>query len=362
MADKPDGGPAGPDQHPARAPGRLQRALAAAEFAVTAEIGPPRGADAEPVRRTAALLRDWVDAVNITDNQSASVRLASWAGSLAALSVGVPPIMQLTCRDRNRIALQSELISAAAMGIPNVLLMTGDHPRHGDHADARPVFDLNSTELISAARTMRDEGRLMSGRALEPAPSWLIGAVENPAGPPEASAARFAAKVAAGAQFVQTQFVFDVPAFAGWMARVRDLGLHERCSILAGVGPILSLRALSHLQGKVPGVHVPEPVADRLRAAGADRLAGEGERLCAETIGQLTQIPGVAGVHMMAVANERRIPSILRRAGRTARPAPTADAAAGYPVAAAPAETPPAAAPAPPKARAVAARGSTTAP
>src|ERR1039458_10016676 len=163
--------------------------------------------------------------------------------------------MQLTCRDRNRIALQSELISASAMGIPNVLLMTGDHPRFGDHADAKPVFDLDSTELMSVAATMRDEGKLMSGRALDPAPSWLIGAVENPGGPAEVSIARLAARVAAGAQFVQTQFVFDVPAFAAWMSRLRDLGLDERCYILAGVGPILSLRALSHLQDKVPGVH-----------------------------------------------------------------------------------------------------------
>ena len=241
MADKPDPGPACVGQPPpAAAPGRLAHVLAAAQFAVTAEIGPPRGADAEPVRRKAALLRDWVDAVNITDNQGASVRLSSWAGSLAALSAGVAPIMQLTCRDRNRIALQSELISAAAMGIPNVLLMTGDHPRHGDHADAKPVFDLTSAELLSVARSMRDEGRLMSGRPIVPAPGWLIGAVENPAGPPEVSAARLAAKVAAGAQFVQTQFVFDVPAFARWMTRVRDLGLHEQCAILAGVGPILS--------------------------------------------------------------------------------------------------------------------------
>ncbi|MGO8882668.1 MAG: methylenetetrahydrofolate reductase [Streptosporangiaceae bacterium] len=317
-----------------QAPGRLQRVLESAGFAVTAEIGPPRGADAEPVRRKAALLRDWVDAVNITDNQSASVRLSSWAGSLAALAAGVAPIMQLTCRDRNRIALQSELISAGAMGIPHVLLMTGDHPRHGDHADAKPVFDLNSTELMNVARTLRDEGRLMSGRVVDPAPYWLIGVVENPGGgPADASTARLAAKVAAGAQFVQTQFVFDVPAFAAWMERVRELGLHERCSILAGVGPIVSLRALSHLQDKVPGVHIPGAVAERLRAAGEDGIAAEGERLCAETIGQLREIPGVAGVHAMAVANEHRIPGILRQAGFAPRPEPDRRGAATGPLA-----------------------------
>ena len=317
MADKPDGmhGPGRPvpDQR-----SRLRRTLESGQFAVTAEIGPPRSADAEPVRRKAALLRDWVDAVNITDNQSAAVRLSSLAGSITALAAGVEPIMQLTCRDRNRIALQSELLSAAAMGVPNVLLMTGDHPRHGDHADAKPVFDLDSLELLRVARTMRDEGRLMSGRQLRPPPGWLIGAVDNPSADAGAGAARLGQKVEAGAQFVQTQFVFDTAAFAAWMSRVRDLGLHERCHVLAGVGPVRSLRALAHLRA-VPGVRIPDEVAGRLAAAGPDRVAQESLRLCAETIGALRQIPGVAGIHVMAVGNEGSIPDILRRAGIGAR-------------------------------------------
>jgi methylenetetrahydrofolate reductase (NADPH) len=347
MADKPDGartpGRVAPEQPGQEAPGQpgqvaqgqpgqrapgqpgvLRRALEAGQFTVTAEIGPPRSADAGPVRRKAALLRGWVDAVNITDNQSAAVRLSSLAGSIAALAAGVEPIMQLTCRDRNRIALQSELLSAAAMGIPNVLLMTGDHPRHGDHADAKPVFDLDSHGLLRVARTMRDEGRLMSGRQLRPPPDWLIGAVENPSADAGSGALRLTSKVEAGAQFVQTQFVFDLAAFAAWMSRVRDLGLHERCHILAGVGPVRSLRALSHLRG-VPGVHIPDEVADRLHASGPDRVAEEGIRLCAETIGALGQIPGVAGVHVMAVGNEASIPDILQRAGVAggrSRPAP----------------------------------------
>jgi methylenetetrahydrofolate reductase (NADH) len=293
----------------------LRQALAAGRFAVTAEIGPPRGADAGPVRRKAALLRGWVHAVNLTDNSSATVRLASWAGSLAALSAGVEPIMQLTCRDRNRIALQSDLLSASAMGIPNVLLMTGDHPRFGDHADAMGVFDLDGTALLRVARAMRDERKLMSGRLLEPAPCWLLGAVASPAAPPAASVARLAAKVAAGAQFVQTQFVFDVPEFAAWLARVRDLGLHEQCHILAGVGPVSSLRALSHLQRAVPGVRVPAEVDRRLRGVPANQVAGEGRRLAAETIARLREIPGVAGVHVMAIGHEGSIPGILRQAG-----------------------------------------------
>jgi methylenetetrahydrofolate reductase (NADPH) len=309
------------------AAGSFGRRLASGQFAVTAEIGPPRGADLGPVERKAGSLRGWVDAVNITDNQSAAVRLSSLAGSIAAVRVGVDPIMQLTCRDRNRIALQSELLSASALGIPNIVIMTGDHPRQGDHSDATPVFDLDSTELLRVATTMRDEGRLMSGAELRPPPQWLLGAVENPPpgrdnGSPEPGAPdpfdvateRLAGKIDAGAQFVQTQFVFDVPAFAAWMARVRDLGLHRRCYILAGVGPVRSQRALAHLKG-IPGVHIPDEVAERLTAAGADGIRAEGEKLCAETIAALAGVPGVAGVHVMAINAESTIPGILQQAG-----------------------------------------------
>ncbi len=297
-------------------PGSFRAALDSGAFTVTAEIGPPRGADADAITRKVLALRDSVAAVNITDNQSAVVRLSSWAGSLLALAAGVAPIMQLTCRDRNRIALQSELLSASAMGIPNILIMTGDHPRFGDHAEAKPVFDLDSVQLLWVARTMRDEGRLMSGRVLDRPPDWFLGAVENPFAPPERfRAGRLGKKVAAGAQFVQTQYVFDVSVFARWMSEVRDLGLHERCHILAGVGPVMSVRALSHLQHRVPGVRVPADVARRLLAVPTHRTAEEGLKLCAETIGQLREIRGVAGVHVMAVGNEQRIPDILRQAG-----------------------------------------------
>ncbi len=312
-------------------PRAFRHRLASGQFAVTAEIGPPRGADAAPVAAKARLLRGWVDAVNITDNQSAAVRLSSLAGSLAALAAGVEPIMQLTCRDRNRIALQSELLSASALSIPNVVIMTGDHPRHGDHADAKPVFDLDSIQLLKVATAMRDEGRLMSGGALRPPPDWLLGAVENPPAAPGAAAApgdspdpadaatwRLAAKIEAGAQFVQTQFVFDVPAFAAWMARISDLGLDQRCRILAGVGPIRSHRALAHLGG-IPGVSIPDRVADRLTAAGADRFRDEGEKICAEIIAGLAGVPGVAGVHVMAIGAEGSIPGILQQAGLPAR-------------------------------------------
>jgi methylenetetrahydrofolate reductase (NADH) len=305
-----------------RTAGGLRGALAAGRFAVTAEIGPPRGVDPHSVRQSAALLRGWVDAANVTDNQGAHVRLSSLAGSLLAAEAGVEPVMQLTCRDRNRIALQSDLIAAATLGIPNVLLLTGDHPRFGDHPDAKPVFDLDSVQLVWTARTMRDDGLLLSGRPLDPRPGFLIGAVENPFAPPaDFRAARLGKKVAAGAEFCQTQFVFDVAGFARFMAEVTDRGLDTRCAVLAGVGPIRSLRAYEFIRTKVPGIHVPDEVGRRLRGVPADRVAAEGVAICVETIQALREIPGVAGVHIMAFGYERGIPEILERAGleRSAR-------------------------------------------
>jgi methylenetetrahydrofolate reductase (NADPH) len=329
VADNPDGVHHRGDSGERReAPVSFRQRLSGGQFAVTAEIGPPRGADTAPVAMKAAELRGWVDAVNITDNQGATVRLSNLAGSITALRAGVEPIMQVTCRDRNRIALQSDLLSAAALGVPNVLIMTGDHPRNGDHPDAVAVFDLDSTQLLRVATAMRDEGKLMSGAELKPPPSWLLGAVENPPGragtAAEAEAAadkatgRLAGKIDAGAQFIQTQFVFDVAAFAAWMTRVRDLGLHERCHILAGVGPVRSARALAHL-ATIPGVLIPEHVSERLADLSPDQFQAEGEKLCSEIIAQLADVPGVAGVHIMAIGAESSIPGIIQQAGLPGR-------------------------------------------
>ncbi len=301
---------------PVPAPVRLRDRLAAGGFAVTAEISPPRGASTDPITKTAALLRDWVDAVNVTDNQGSNARLASWAGSLAVMAAGLDPVMQMTCRDRNRIALQSDLLGASALGIRNFLIMTGDHPKHGDHPDAKPVFDLDSTQLLATLRTMRDEHTLLSGRMVDPAPDCFLGAVDNPFAPPvPVRDGRLGGKIAAGAQFVQTQFVFDVAAFSRWMEQVRDLGLDEQCYILAGVGAVRSRRALDFMRDHVPGVEVPDAVYHRLTAVPADQIAAEGARLAAETIAQLAQIPGVAGVHLLAAGNEGAIPAILDAAG-----------------------------------------------
>jgi methylenetetrahydrofolate reductase (NADPH) len=294
----------------------LSDRLASGAFAVTAEISPPRGAGTGSMTETAGLLRDWVDAVNVTDNQGSNVRLASWAGSLAVLAAGLEPVMQMTCRDRNRIALQSDLLGASALGVRNVLVMTGDHPKFGDHPEAKPVFDLDSVQLLWALRHMRDQGAVLSGRGLDPAPECFLGAVENPFAASDGSGAeRLGHKVDAGAQFVQTQFVFDVAAFGRWMAQIRDLGLHERCSILAGVGAVRSRGGLDFIRDKLPGVTVPDDVYRRLSAVPSGQTAAEGARLAAETIQQLRAIEGVAGVHLLMAGNERAVPGILDDAG-----------------------------------------------
>lgn len=296
--------------------GGLKAALSEGRFAVTAELGPPRGADANALARKAAHLRGWVDAVNVTDNQGARVRMSSLGASVLAQRAGLSPVMQVTCRDRNRMALQADLLAAGALEIPHVLLLTGDHPRAGDHPEAKPVFDLDGVQLTWLARTLRDDGVLMSGEALSVSPQWMIGTVENPFAPPlDLRAQRLAKKVAVGAQFVQTQYVFDIGVFSQWMSRLQDMGITQKCAILAGVGPIRSLRMLEFLRSEVAGVNVPDEVEYRLRSVTSDKVGEAGMRLCAETIQQLTEISGVAGVHIMAFGFEHGVPEILERAG-----------------------------------------------
>jgi methylenetetrahydrofolate reductase (NADPH) len=315
----------------------LRAAIDEKRFAVTAELGPPRGAGTQEIAAKADLLRGWVDAVNVTDNQGARVRMSSLGGAVLAQHAGLSPVMQLTCRDRNRMALQSDLLAAGALGIPHVLLLTGDHPRAGDHPEAKPVFDLDGVQLTWLARTLRDDGVLASGEKLNGRPQWMIGTVENPFSPPLSfRAERLAKKVAAGAEFAQTQYVFDLEVFTRWMAALRDLGVTETCAVLAGVGPIRSLRMLEFLRTSVPGVYVPAEIERRLRGVPADRVGDEGIRLCAETIQQLAEIPGVAGVHVMAFGFERGVAEILQRAGFTR----TAGSFATDPSGTVPAKTP----------------------
>jgi len=301
--------------------GRLESALVNRRFAVTTEIGPPRGADADAIRRKARALREWVDAANITDNQGATVRMASWGASIIALEEGLEPVMQVQCRDRNRLALQSDLIAAAAVGIPNIVLMTGDQPKVGDHPDAPGVFDLDSMKLLSTARMMRDEGRLISGRELKPPPRWLIGAVEDPFAQGQEQAGRFGKKIEAGAEFVQTQYVFEVSGFATWLATAKGLGYADRCAVLAGVGPIRSLGMLARLK-QIPGVLIPDELTRRLEGVPEDRVAAESVAITIEIVRELRDLPGVAGVHIMAVGMEEAIPEIVERAGLGRRVVP----------------------------------------
>ena len=295
-------------------PGRLAEAIRSGRFIVTAELSPPRGAGGEAFRQKARALRPWVDAANVTDNQGSMTRLASWAGCALALQEGLEPVMQLQCRDRNRNALQSDLLGAAAIDVPNVLLLSGDHVRFGDHPDALPVYDLDSVQLIATAKGIRD-GRLLSGKAVAPRPGWLIGAVENPFAPPLAFRAdRLAKKVAVGAEFVQTQFVFDLATFRRWIERVEALGLSRRCAVIAGVGPIRSLAALRRMQ-EIPGIVIPSDVVRRLQSVPEARLLEESITICAETIAALRSMSGVAGVHIMAFSLEEVIPEIIARAG-----------------------------------------------
>ena len=295
--------------------GRLHRVVSSGGFAVTAELPPPRGAALEAFRRTARAVKPWVDALNVTDGQSAHVRVASWAGSLALLQEGVEPVMQLQCRDRNRISLQSDLLSAGAFKVPNVMILGGDPPSAGDDPDAKPVFDLDSVKLMRVAKGMRDDGELMSGKSIPTRPKFLIGAAENPFSSPESNPFdRFTAKVDAGASFVQTQFVFDVPVFAKWLAEVHSRGIGERCAVIAGVGPIRSAGALAMLQ-KLPGTYIPDAVVQRLTSVPEDKFAQEGVNLCAEIVQALREVPGLSGVHLMAGNLEEFLPEVLTKSG-----------------------------------------------
>ncbi len=301
----------------------VERILESGGFVVTSECGPPRGSDGEVIRRKGELLRGVVDAVNVTDNQTSVVRMSSWASCLILKGMGFDPILQVVCRDRNRIAIQSDLLGAAALGINNVLCLSGDHQRFGDHPRAKNVFDLDSVQLIQAVRVMRDEGRFLSGEELRGRPLLFIGAAENPfADPFEIRAWRLEKKVRAGAQFIQTQCIYNVERFERWMAMVRELGLHERCAILAGVTPLKSVGMARYMKTQVPGMDVPDEVIDRLKGVPKERQAEEGIKICVETIQRLREIPGVRGVHIMAIEWEEKVREIVEAAGLLPRPQP----------------------------------------
>ncbi len=307
-ADVPSGAAEAPGN------GRLERTLRAGVFAVTAELNPPDSAGAEEVYERAQILSEVCDALNATDASGANVHLSSVSVCALLTRAGYTPVMQVSCRDRNRIAIQGDVLGAAALGVRNVLCITGDGVEVGDQPEAKPVFDLDGISLLETLRTMRDEGQFLSGRPLTEPPRLFLGAAANPFAPPyDFRPLRLAKKVAAGAQFVQTQYCFDAALLERFMARVRQMGLDERCFILVGVGPLPSARAARWLRARVPGVHIPDAVIARLE--GAAQPKAEGKRICIEMIQRVRQIEGVAGVHVMAYRQERLVAEVIAESG-----------------------------------------------
>jgi methylenetetrahydrofolate reductase (NADPH) len=299
----------------------LERVLEAGQFAVTGELGPPPSADSEVIRRKAKILKGYVDAVNVTDGQTAVVRMASWAACLIGKEEGLEHIVQMTCRDRNRIALQMDILGIAALGINNILCLTGDHQKFGNHPTAKGVYDIDSIQLVRIVKDMRDGRKFQCGEEMAVEPRLFIGAAENPfADPFDFRVARLAKKVAAGADFIQTQIIYNVDKFSEWMKGIRDRGLHERVKILAGVAPIKSVGAARYMKTRVPGMDVPNSVIARLQGVPKDKVSKEGIKLCIDIVNQVREIEGVAGIHLMAIEWEEVVPEIVETAGLLPRP------------------------------------------
>ena len=301
-------------------PGRFERVLRAGHFAVTAEIAPPDSADPQDVFERAALFDGYVDAINATDSSGANCHMSSMGICSLLTRRGYAMILQQSCRDRNRIAMQGDLLGAAAMGVCNVLCLSGDGVQSGDHPEAKPVFDMDSISALSMVKTMRDEQRFLSGRPISTPPRLFLGAAANPFAPPlDFRPHRMAKKVAAGAQFIQTQYCFDIDRMKTFMAQVRDMGLLEKVFVLAGVGPLASAKAADWIRKNVAGVHIPDAVIARL--SGAEDQKQEGVNLCIDLIEQVREIEGISGVHIMAYRMEDRIGEIVSRSnalnGRT---------------------------------------------
>lgn len=299
---------------------RLQRVLEAGQFAVTSEVGPPKGTDPTVVTKKGTRLKDYCDALNVTDNQTAIVRLSSLAGCALLRQVEVDTVMQIVCRDRNRIAIQSDVLGAIALGIRNFLCLSGDHQKFGNHPTAKNVFDLDSIQLIAALKKLRDEKKFICGEDVAGEVPIFIGAAENPyADPFEFRAVRLAKKVKAGAQFIQTQAIYDIPKFVRFMEMARERGLDKEVHILAGIIPIRSVGMARYMQTSVPGVYVPQEIVDRMKAAKTAKE--EGIKIALEAIEQLRQVPGVHGIHIMAVGwEEEAVPALVEKAGLYPRP------------------------------------------
>ena len=295
---------------------RLERVLESGRFAVTAELNPPDSADPGAVYERALVLAEVCDGINATDASGANVHMSS-VGICALLTrAGYEPIMQVSCRDRNRIAIQGDLLGAAAMGVRNVLCLTGDGVQTGDQPGAKPVFDLDSISLLRTARTLRDEGHFLSGRKLEVKPRFFLGGASNPFVPPyDYRPLRLAKKVEAGADFIQTQYCFDVPRLKEFMHSVVQMGLNDLVHILVGVGPLRSAKAAQWMRKNVPGVVIPDQIVERLKGVEPKKQQAEGKKICVEIIQQVREIDGVCGVHLMAYRQEELVAEIIEEAG-----------------------------------------------
>ncbi len=299
----------------------LEKVLAAGHLAVTSECGPPRGAVAKELTDKAKYLEGVVDAVNVTDNQTAMVRMSSLAGSVLIKQQGMHPLLQVVTRDRNRLAIQADVLGAYALGIDTMLCLSGDHTKFGDHAMAANVHDIDSIQLIQMIKTMRDESKFQGGSDIKGAPKMFIGAAANPfADPFELRVMRLAKKIAAGVDFIQTQCIFNIEKFELWMEGVRKMGLHKKCYILAGVTPMKSVGAARYMKNRVPGMDVPADVVERMASVPKEKQPDEGVDICIETIERLKKVEGVAGFHIMAIEWEEKVEEIVRRAGLYPRP------------------------------------------
>jgi methylenetetrahydrofolate reductase (NADPH) len=304
-----------------KTPSKLEKILSEGHLAVTSECGPPRGSNPEPIIKKAEMIKDHVDAINITDNQTSMTRMSSLAACIRLKLMGLEPVLQMVTRDRNRIALQSDILGAASFDINNILCLSGDHQSFGDNPKGQNVHDIDSMQLIQTVRLMRDEGKFLGGDDLDRPLEMFVGAAANPfADPFEIRVPRLAKKIAAGVEFIQTQCIYNLDKFEEWMKGVRDRGLHEKCYILAGLTPMKSVGMARYMQKRVPGMDVPDEIIDRLKGVEKGKAAAEGIKMCIESIQRLKEVEGVAGFHIMAIEWEEKVPGIVEEAGLYPRP------------------------------------------
>jgi methylenetetrahydrofolate reductase (NADPH) len=304
-----------------KTPSKLEKIFASGQIAVTSECGPPRGTDPEAIIEKANLIKDHVDAINVTDNQTSVVRTSSLAACIHLKLMGVEPVLQMVTRDRNRIALQSDILGAASFDINNILCLSGDHQSFGDSAQGQNVHDLDSMQLVQTVRHMRDEGKFLGGDEINRPPQLFVGAAANPfADPFEIRIPRLAKKIAAGAEFIQTQCIYNLDRFEEWMKLACDRGLHEKVYIMAGMTPMKSAGMARYMKNRVPGMDVPDEVIKRLSDTPKEKQAEEGIKICIEAIQRLKEVEGVSGFHIMAIEWEEKVPGIVEKAGLYPRP------------------------------------------